>query len=115
MTLPLTIVQEKHEEKIILRLDGRIDGNTSHILEKKLEEVLSKEQYVLLDFTQVDYMSTAGLRVLLAGTKKHKDLYAKGHLILFSLSKELRDMVHVAGFDKIFRITENQQSALQID
>ena len=65
----------------------------------------------MLDFTRIDYLSSAGLRILLSATKKLKE--KKGTLILFSLQEEVLEIIKMAGFDKILHICLNEKEALQ--
>jgi len=67
--------------------------------------------YLLLDFTNVDYLSSAGMRVLLASLKKIKAL--KGVFLLFSVNEDVDDIIHLAGFDKILPIFSDEKDALQ--
>jgi anti-sigma B factor antagonist len=109
----LRIQMEEIEGKIILRLDGRLDAASSSILDRKIQQLIeeSRSSYITLDFTRVDYLSSSGMRVLLAATKKLKAI--KGHLILFSLSTEVAELISLAGFDKIFHICATEKEALQ--
>lgn len=112
MTLGLQIAVEELEQKVIFRLDGRLDAATSPILEKKIQTLLDeKRMHLLLDFTLVDYLSSAGMRVLLAALKKVKA--KQGTFALFSLSDDVSDTLRLAGFDRILPILSNEKEALQ--
>lgn len=112
MGVGLKIELEEIEHRVILRLDGRLDVASSPILERKINSLIEEDHYhLLLDFSRIDYLSSAGMRVLLSGTKK---LTAKkGGLILFSLSEEVSEVIKMAGFDKILRIFSSEKEALQ--
>ena len=113
MAIGLQIALEEIEGKIILRIDGRIDASTSLVLERKLNQLIEEHHtYLLLDFHRVDYLSSAGMRVLLAETKKMKS--KNGDLVLFSLNEEVASTVRMAGFDKILHICPNEKDALAI-
>lgn len=112
MTLGLHISLEEVGQKIILRIDGRIDAATSSILEKKIQTLLDENRVeLLLDFSDVDYLSSAGMRVLLAAFKKIKAKH--GVFALFSLSDDVNEIVCLAGFDKILHLFPNEKEALQ--
>lgn len=112
MTLGLTITVEEVDKKLVLRLEGRLDAVTSHILEKKLNALIAEHHYhILLDFLHVDYLSSAGLRILLAYSKTLKG--KNGGLVLFSFDNEVMEIIKLAGFEKILLIFENEQEALQ--
>lgn len=112
MTLGLHISLEEVEEKVILRLEGRIDAATSPTLEHKIQKLIDEGRFqLLLDFTDVEYLSSAGMRVLLASLKKAKA--KKGLLALFSVTEDVGEIIRLAGFDKILHIFANEQEALQ--
>jgi len=113
MAIGLKIELEEIERKLILRIDGRIDASTALVLERKINQLIEENRsFLLLDFTRVDYLSSAGMRVLLAETKKIKS--KKGDLILFSLNEEVASTVKMAGFDKILHICQNEKDALAV-
>ena len=112
MAANLRIAVEEIDRKIVLRLDGRLDAATAPILEKKIDTLLLEHRNViLLDFHRVDYLSSAGLRLLLSAEKKLKA--KKGSLLLCSLGDEVEEIVKIAGFDRILRIFPNEQEALK--
>lgn len=103
---------EEIDQKILLRLEGRIDTSTAPQLEKKLTQLTQEHHHrLLLDFTQVNYLSSAGMRVLLSAAKKLKA--NKGHLALFALQESVAEIVRLAGFDKVLAIFSNEKEALQ--
>ena len=107
----LHIETEEIEGKIILRLDGRLDAASSSILDRKIHQLMEESRKQLaLDFTRIDYLSSSGMRVLLAATKRLKA--AKGCLILFSLSPEVAELISLAGFDKILHTCSTEKEAL---
>ena len=114
MGLGLQIELEEIERRILLRLDGRLDSSSIQILERKIDKLIEERHYhLLLDFTRVDYLSSAGLRVLLSAAKKLKA--KKGTFVLFSLQDEVTEVVKMAGFDRILQICSNEKEALQLN
>jgi len=112
MRVGLHIDLENIEDRVILRIEGRIDAATVALLERKIDSLLEeKHNRLLLDFTRVDYLSSAGMRLLLSATKKVK--LNKGSLVLFSLNDEVEEVIKMAGFDKILLICSNEKEALQ--
>ncbi len=112
MVYGLQIDLEEVDKKMILRLNGRLDAASSPILEKKMQSLIEDNHLlILLDFSQVDYLSSAGMRLLLSMTKK---LIAKeGYLVIFSLSDDVKEVIKIAGFEKILNICNQEQEALQ--
>jgi len=112
MTIGLEIELEEIDKVVILRLDGRLDAATAPILDRKIQ-TLVEDGYVqiALDFTSIDYLSSAGMRVLLSESRK---LHAKhGTFVLFALSSEVEEVLKMAGFDRILHIFPTEKEALQ--
>ncbi len=114
MGVGLRIELEEIDRKVVLRIDGRIDASSAPILERKLVQMIDEQhRQLILDFTRVDYLSSAGMRVLLSAMKKLK---AKGgSLVLFALGDDVLEIVRMAGFDKILHICSNEKEALQFN
>jgi anti-sigma B factor antagonist len=84
-------------------LAGRLDGFTSAAHEAELKALLAGEaSSVTIDLSQLEYVSSAGLRVLLMTAKLAK---AKGGaVVLASPTSVVLDVLKISGFDKIFEI-----------
>jgi anti-anti-sigma factor len=109
--LGLDINIEEVDNIIILRLLGRIDAASSSLLQNKLDVLFDEgRKVVLLDFSNIDYLSSAGIRVLLSFTKKFKE--KKGRLGIFSLMDDVFDIIKLTGFNKILNIYKNEKEAL---
>lgn len=111
MILGLDIKVEEIDKIIILRLLGRIDASSSSVLQEKLTALFNEKRYViLLDFSNIDYLSSAGLRVLLSFTKKCKE--KGGRLGIFSINEDVMEVIKLTGFDKILNIYKKEKEAL---
>lgn len=112
MGVGLRITLEEIEHRVILRIDGRLDAASAPILERKISGLIEEGHYhLILDFSRIDYLSSAGMRVLLSATKKLKTM--KGALILFSVAEDVGEIIKMAGFDKILHICSSEKDALQ--
>ena len=112
MGVGLRIELEEIEHRVILRIDGRLDAASAPLLERKMMSLIDEDHYhLILDFSRVDYLSSAGMRVLLSTSKKLKS--KKGNLILFSLAEDVAEIIKMAGFDKILHICSSEKEALQ--
>lgn len=110
--MALKIDIEKVGKGVILRIEGRLDAPSTPSLEKEIQKLLQEDEtHLLLDFTQVDYLSSAGMRLLLALTKKLKAKH--GVVCLYSLSDEVREIIKLAGFEKILHLSETEKEALK--
>ena len=102
--------QEKHGEVQVLRPKGRIDSRTAAEFETKLLGLIeSGSETIVVDFAVLDFMSSAGLRVILMGAKRLK---AKGSFSLCGLSEPIQEVFQVSGFAKMLSIHENLDAAL---
>jgi anti-sigma B factor antagonist len=95
----------------IFELDGRLDSVTSGQLEKSLlAGMQAGVKYIIIYFSKVDYISSAGLRVLLMAAKKSKT--AGGEVVLAALINNVKEVFDIAGFTAIFQIFAAQDEAL---
>lgn len=112
MGLGLQISLEEIEDRLVLRIDGRLDATSSPILERKLASLIEEKYlYLLLDFTEVEYLSSAGMRILLSASKKLKE--KKGFLLVFSANEDVAEIIRMAGFEKVLHLCSTEKDALQ--
>lgn len=96
----------------ILRPSGRLDSATSPAFEASvLERLQDGSTRMVLDLSDVDYISSAGLRVILVAGKKLRA--AQGQLVLCGLREEVRGVFEMSGFLDLFAVTDNAQEALR--
>ena len=107
----LTFETEDQDGKLIFRLNGRLDATSSPNLEAKLnEQIEAGHNNVLLDFGNIDYLSSAGMRLLLSATRRLAG--AGGKLLLCSIGEDVMEIIKVAGFERILNIYSTEQEAL---
>lgn len=95
----------------ILHVEGRIDATSSPELERQLLEVSKDGQgAVLLDFSGVDYVSSAGLRVLLVGVKALAG--SPRSLAVAGAREDVMDVIQLTGFHRILTIYGSLENAL---
>jgi anti-anti-sigma factor len=108
----MTISDANEGGVIVVSPSGRIDSTTSASLERHLQGLAATGQTrVVIDFTGVDYISSAGLRVLLALAKRGRD--QKGRVALFGMNDSVRQVFELAGFVALFTIAPTRAEALQ--
>ena len=96
---------------VVFEVTGRLDSVTSNELEKELlSHLQGGEKNLLIDFAGLDYISSAGLRVLLMAAKKAKT--AGGRVMLANLVSNVKEVFEIAGFTSIFPIFNSQDEAL---
>ncbi len=97
----MEIIKTQEENTLILALQGRLDTNTAPLLEQTLTEELDGVTELVLDFEEIDYISSAGLRVLLAAQKRMKK---QGSMKLVNVSEVVNEIFEVTGFLTILKI-----------
>lgn len=98
----LVIMAEKGQDKLLLKLRGRLDTTTSPQLEKVLETGMDDIRLLVLDFAMVEYISSAGLRVLLAAHKSMKK--QSGAMAVKGINEEVREVLNITGFLDILNV-----------
>ena len=94
----------------IVAISGSLDSTTSPEAQKSLDGVLAGAKKVVLDFSQLDYISSAGLRILL-GAAKHLRA-SGGKLGIFGLNQSVREVFEISGFSTILSVYQSEAEAL---
>jgi anti-anti-sigma factor len=94
----------------IVAIAGSLDSTTSPEAQKSLDAVLASAKKVALDFTQLDYISSAGLRVLLGAAKQLRA--SGGKLGMFGLNQSVREVFEISGFATILSVYQSEADAL---
>ena len=97
----LKINQTKNEKNVTVELEGRLDTNTAPELEAALGELLEGTESLVLDFEKLDYVSSAGLRVLLSA---QKTMSKQGEMKLVHVNETSGEIFEVTGFCDILTI-----------
>ncbi|WP_366657409.1 STAS domain-containing protein [Fodinicurvata sp. EGI_FJ10296] len=110
--LIMDITEHQLGTGVVLEPQGRIDSSTSKSFEERLMQALDRgPTAVIVDLSNVEYVSSAGLRVLLVAAKKIKS--AGNQLILCGLSSHIREVFDISGFSAIFVIVGGLDDAKQ--
>ena len=108
----MEILEKKQNDISIFKLNGRLDSNTSPGFEKKIfDSIEDGSRSMVLDFGQLDYISSAGLRVILKATKAFKK--NQGEILLCALEDYVREVFEISGFDTFLPIYPTLDAALQ--
>lgn len=103
--------EEIRDNVLIVYIQGRLDVVSSPVAEKRVFDHINNGQYkLLLDFSKVDYISSAGMRMLLSTTKKLKS--HDGRLVLCSIAPHVMELCKMSGFDRFLEVTSTQEEAL---
>ena len=99
-------------DAIVVMVEGNLDTNTSPDAQNYLDQLVdSGSQKILISFESTNYVSSAGLRVVLATAK----LLSKngGDLRLCSLSSTVHDVFEISGFTTILNVFESEKEAIE--
>ena len=97
----MNISIEKNNDSTVMKISGRLDTTTAPELEKVINDEGEVLKNLVLDFNGVNYISSAGLRVLLTAQKK---MNVQGSMELIDVSEEVMDIFEMTGFADILVI-----------
>ena len=97
----MTIEIKKSVDELVLEITGRLDTITAPALDKTINENLGENKSLILDFKHLEYISSAGLRVLLSAQKK---LHQNGTMKLKNVREEVMEVFEITGFVDILTI-----------
>ncbi len=108
----MTIKTLNKDDIVIMQLSGKLDSNTSAEANARFKEILKQgRKHILMDFWGLDYISSAGIRVLLILTKQ---LRGQGKLGFYNMNEQVREVFEMTGLaGKVFKIYSNEQEALK--
>ena len=97
----MTIIKKQNDAALELALNGRLDTTTAPELEKELASALKGVSELTLDFSGLDYISSAGLRVLLSA---QKTMNKQGSMKIRNVNEIIMEIFEVTGFADILSI-----------
>jgi anti-sigma B factor antagonist len=108
----MEIVERKAVDVLTLSLFGKLDATTAKIFEEKiLTQIESGDRRIVIDLAQLDYISSAGLRVFIIAGKRLTS--ANGKMVLCSLKDSVKEIFDIAGFLSIFSVYGSHDEAIQ--
>ena len=108
----IDITQEENGDVVIIRVSGRLDATSSPILERQVMALIDAGKNLLvMNFANVEYLSSAGMRLLLAATKKLKS--QDGKILISSVMDNVMEVIKMAGFDHILHLFDSEEDALK--
>ena len=97
----MTITKKQNGTSLEIALEGRLDTMTAPELEAELSKSLNGISDLTLDFSALEYISSAGLRVLLSS---HKAMMSKGGMKIVHVNDVVQEVFEVTGFSDILTI-----------
>ena len=97
----MTITTNLNGKALEIALEGRLDTMTAPDLEAELNKTMADADTLTLDFSKLEYISSAGLRVLLSA---HKVMSSKGGMKITNVNEIVQEVFEVTGFSDILTI-----------
>ena len=101
----MNIKQKKEDDKVIIQINGRIDTTTAPELLENLKGIMPQTKELVLDFENVDYVSSAGLRVVLFAQKTMNG--QGGNMTITHVCDDIMETFELTGFTDILNIDNN--------
>ena len=100
----MQINKNEENDKIVIKLEGRLDKLSSPTLEEEIKPEVEKKKNIVFDLKDLQYISSAGLRILLATEKKVKE---NGNTMnIINVNNDVMDILTVTGFIYILDIVK---------
>jgi len=107
----MEIITGKNNDTLIVSVKGRMDALTSVEFEKKLSELIAAgESRIIINLSQLDFISSAGLSSILKIAKQLKK--RDGKILFAELQDTIKDVFKISGFVTIFKTYETEEEAL---
>ena len=100
--MTVILAEMKEDNTMVIKAQGRLDTVSSPRLEEKMREAAAQAEGVILDFSQLDYISSAGLRVLLFGRKAFS---GKGGRKIIHANENIMEILRITGLSEILDIS----------
>lgn len=97
----MTIEIKRNSKETVVELVGRLDTTTAPALDKTINEDIGSTTNLIIDFKQLEYISSAGLRVLLGAQKKFQKI---GSMKVINVCEEVMEVFEMTGFADILTI-----------
>ena len=97
----MTLEIKKNQEETIIKIVGRLDTITAPALDKTINEDIGETKSLVIDAKGMEYISSAGLRVLLSAQKKMNKL---GSMKITCVCEEVMEVLEMTGFVDVFSI-----------
>ena len=97
----MTIEKNLNAAELTVKVGGRLDTTTAPELEATIKENIADVTKLILDFSELDYLSSAGLRVLL---QAQKTMNKQGEMIVKNINETIQEIFEVTGFSDVLTI-----------
>ena len=97
----MNIIKQSNGDNLVLVLEGRLDTMTAPSLEAELKHAVSGIKELIFDFAKLEYISSAGLRVLLSAQKV---MSKQGTMVIQNVNETVMEVFEVTGFADVLTI-----------
>ena len=108
----MDISEDRKADAVILALSGKLDATTAKTFEDRILGVInSGTQRLVVDLSQLDYVSSSGLRVFILAAKRLQTV--DGKIVLCSMKDHVRQVFDLAGFSSMLSIYASRDEAIK--
>ena len=100
----MEIKQTREDERLTVQLNGRLDAVTAIQLDKEISKMLDGVEDLTLDLAKLDYIASAGLRILL---KFQKRMNTQGNFKIINVNRDVREVLDMTGFSRLLTIEDS--------
>ena len=106
------IITKQYKRVDLVEIDGRIDSSTAPQLEQALANIIKEGRYrIVVDMSETDFMSSAGLRALLSALKQVRR-FNRGDVRLANFRDRIKKAFDLAGLLEVFKVFDNSVDAV---
>jgi anti-sigma B factor antagonist len=110
MAAKVNTKEYKHVD--LVEVSGRIDSSTAPLLEQALSKIMKDGRFhIVVDLTETEFMSSAGLRALIAALKETRR-FNRGDVRLANMPPKIHKAFELAGFLELFKVYDNTVDAV---
>ena len=110
--MAVKITTKEYKRVDLVAVEGRVDSSTAPQLEKALQKIIDAGRYrIVVDLSGTDFMSSAGLRVLLSALKQVRR-FNRGDLRLAAMSSKVKKAFELAGLTVVFQLHDDSVDAV---
>lgn len=97
---------------MVLKLKGRLDTNASTDFEQQMDDGIKfSKKDIILDFSELEYICSSGLRIIIQAAKKLST--TQGKLVLCCLEDYIKEVFEISGFDTFLKIFSSKDEAVK--
>jgi anti-sigma B factor antagonist len=108
----MEITTKEFKHCVMLSLKGRVDSSTAPQFSQAMDKFSGAGTYkIVVDMSELEYMSSAGFRALLA-TQRNCKRYNRGELVLAAVPTRIHEALQLAGFTELFKVFDDPLTAV---